>query len=41
MQRVLWIEDGKIPSFYFYMMPHHHYQLVNQDSKELYTSRTY
>ena len=33
MRRVLWIEDGKIPSFYFYMMPLHHYQLVNQDSK--------
>ena len=34
IKRVLWIEDSKVPSFYFYSMPHHHQQSINIKSKE-------
>ena len=33
IQRVLWIEDSKVPSFYFYSMPYHHHQSINTKSK--------
>lgn len=32
-KRVLWIEDGIIPDFFFYTMPHHYYQSVNKKTK--------
>tara|TARA_B100001175_G_scaffold41955_1_gene31231 strand:- start:13028 stop:14365 length:1338 start_codon:yes stop_codon:yes gene_type:complete len=34
IQRVLWIEDSKVPSFYFYSMPHQHHQSINIKSKK-------
>ncbi len=33
IRRVLWIEDSKVPLFYFYSMPYHHLQSINYESK--------
>ena len=32
-KRILWIEDCRVPSFYFSSMPYHHYQSVNTETK--------
>ena len=34
IRRVLWIEDSKVPLFYFYSMPCHYLQSINSESKK-------